>query len=160
MYTPSYQPINNPYEMARNLAMTQTANRFQPMYPQQNYSYSQDYGYPQNRSGGLKFVNSKESAEAYYLPPNSQDILFDKNRPRFYIKETDASGAQNIHAYDFFEVDDTPQPNAEYVTRQEFDEWKKNYEPTISTTKPEPVATTEPSSVATESTTTTTTPQF
>lgn len=153
----NYQPFNSPYETATNLQMTPAMNRFPSMYPQPNY------GYPQNRGGFLKFVNGRESAEAYYLPPNSQDVLFDKNKPRFYMKETDASGAQSICVYEFFKVNDTPQTslNTDYVTRQEFEEWKKNYESTISTTtttKSEPVST-EPTSVPTESATTTT-PQF
>lgn len=124
-------------------------NRFQSLYPQ-NYGYTQNYNYSQNREGVLKFVNGKENVEAYYLPPNSQDVFFDKNKPRFYIKKVDASGTQNVYEYDFYEVEDTTQnaSNADYITRQEFEEWKKNYEPTISTTA---TTTTEPTTKSTTS---------
>lgn len=125
------QPFNPSYATPQvALASSQLMNRMNSYYPQ-------NYGYPQtNSSEILKFVNSIDSAKDYYLPPNSQVVLFDKNQQRFYLKETDASGAPSIRAYDFFEVDDTPQinPNVDYITRQEFEEWKKNYESIISKT--------------------------
>lgn len=127
----NYQPFNSSYATPQvALANSQLMNRMQTYYPQ-------NYGYPQNNSEILKFVNSIESAKDYFLPPNSQVVLFDKNQQRFYLKETDASGAQSIRAYDFFEADDTSQtnPNVDYITRQEFEEWKKNYESIISETK-------------------------
>jgi len=46
----------------------------------------------------------------------------DSNLPRFYMKQTDASGMTTIKAYDFKEAEEEkPQ---EYVTKQEFEKFK------------------------------------
>lgn len=81
------------------------------------------------RPSDLQFVNGRESAEAYVMPPNSKQILMDSNQARFYLKQTDASGMAIIKAYDFQEV--VPAPPQQYVTREEFEELKGmlNHEP-------------------------------
>jgi hypothetical protein len=71
-------------------------------------------------------VNNKSSAEMYVLPPNSSVILMDANIDRMYVKETDAAGMANLRTYDLVEVKDNPVPLADqYITREEFEEWKK-----------------------------------
>lgn len=70
----------------------------------------------------IQYVNGKQSAESYQMPVNSSVILMDSNKPRFYLKQTDASGQALIKAYDFTEsADDKP---AEYVTKSEFESFK------------------------------------
>lgn len=72
----------------------------------------------------IQYVNGKQSAESYQLPPNSSVILMDSNLARFYMKKTDASGLATIKAYDFKESEeDKPK---EYVTKAEFESFKKN----------------------------------
>ena len=72
----------------------------------------------------IQYVNGKQSAESYQMPANSSVILMDSNLPRFYMKQTDASGLATIRAYDFKEVEaEKPQ---EYVTKQEFEKFKAN----------------------------------
>jgi len=80
------------------------------------------YGYQQQfyqQRDDLKFVNGVESAMAYQMPPNSKVLLMDQGMPRFYIKQTDASGMPSIKAYDFSEVEEE---RTEYMTRSEFEE--------------------------------------
>ena len=70
----------------------------------------------------IQYVNGKQSAETYQMAPNSSIILMDSNSPRFYMKQTDASGTATIKSYDFVEAeDDKP---VEYVTKQEFEKYK------------------------------------
>jgi len=70
----------------------------------------------------IQYVNDRQSAEAYQLPVNSSVILMDSNRARFYMKQTDASGASTIKTFDFKEAEeDRP---AEYVTKTEFNAFK------------------------------------
>ena len=77
---------------------------------------------PQVQQQNIQYVNGKQSAESYQMPANSSVILMDSNLPRFYMKQTDASGLASIHAYDFKEVEEEkPQ---EYVTKQEFEKFK------------------------------------
>lgn len=77
---------------------------------------------PQPQSQQIQYVNGKNSAEAYQMPINSSVILMDSNLPRFYLKQTDASGTVTLKAYDFKEAED--EKPVEYVTKQEFEKFK------------------------------------
>ena len=72
----------------------------------------------------VQYVNDKQSAEAYQMSPNSSVILMDSNLPRFYMKQTDASGISTIKAYDFKEAEE--EKPVEYVTKAEFEKFKAN----------------------------------
>ena len=66
-----------------------------------------------------------EGAKAYPLAPNSEAALFDAGRDVFYVKRTDAGGYPTIQAYQFAPVQEAaPSAQPEYVTREEFEEWK------------------------------------
>lgn len=99
-------------------------------YPQYN-PYMMNQYRQMNSFDSLQFVNGKESAENYIMPPNSKVILMDQNIPRFYLKETDATGMAKITAYDFTEAVDKPTQN-DYITREEFNEWRSKYESSVS----------------------------
>ena len=77
---------------------------------------------PQPQGFQIPYVNDKKSAEAYQMPVNSSVILMDATMPRFYLKQTDASGTVTIKAYDFKEVEEKP---IEYVTKAEFESFKQ-----------------------------------
>lgn len=97
-----------------------------PIYPPyQSPTYAQIPQVPQAtqpQAFQIPYVNDKKSAEAYQMPVNSSIILMDATMPRFYLKQTDASGAVTLKAYDFKEVDDKP---VEYVTKAEFESFKQ-----------------------------------
>ena len=85
-------------------------------------------------------VMGPESAQSYQVGPNSHVILMDSNRPVFYTKRSDDSGYSETKAYKFEEIplmsDPMPtqsqqvtQPDmSEYMTRSEFEEFKKTIE--------------------------------
>ena len=80
--------------------------------------------YPRQQND-LLFVNGRESAQMYQLPPNSKQILMDRNQARFYLVETDASGQKSVQAYDFKAADDeTPR----FATQSQVEELKQQYE--------------------------------
>lgn len=86
-------------------------------------SFPMPYQLPQ--TNGLLFVNGRESAMQYQLPPNSKQILMDRNSPRFYLVETDASGQKQVQAYDFAKADELA---TEYATKADLMELNSNYE--------------------------------
>lgn len=92
------------------------------MYP---YNY-QNYNRYQPQTD-IQFVNGRASAEVYVMPPSSRIILMDSNLARFYLKETDATGFAKITAYDFSEVVEPEPTSVEYITKQEFEEWKAKF---------------------------------
>lgn len=79
---------------------------------------------PQQQTQSIQYVNDKQSAETYPLPANSSVILMDRNLPRFYMKQTDASGKTTIKSFDFKETETEKPP--EYVTKAEFEKFKAN----------------------------------
>lgn len=89
------------------------------MYPYYNYQPNR-YQPPQD----IQFVNGKTSAESFMMPPNSRMILMDSEAPRFYLKEVDAAGMYKVTTYEFQEVKEPEPVSGEYITRQEFEEWK------------------------------------
>lgn len=76
------------------------------------------YQTPSWRGNELQFVNGIESARMYQLNPNSKAVLMDRELPRFYLVESDASGQKAVTAYDFKAAEE---PKPEFVTRDEFD---------------------------------------
>lgn len=77
---------------------------------------------PQLQTQSIQYVNNRASAESFQMLPNTSIVLMDANLPRFYLKQTDASGISTIKAYDFKEVEeDKP---TEYVTKSEFENFK------------------------------------
>lgn len=111
------QPIyGNPYPLRYQ----------QPTAPAQTY-YTPMAPIPQQQTApGLIQVTGLEGAKAYPLPPNSVAALFDADRDVMYIKRTDAGGYPTIAAYTFAPMQEaTPTQLPEYVTRQEFEEWKE-----------------------------------
>ena len=70
----------------------------------------------------IQYVNDRASVDSYQLPANSSVILMDSNQARFYVKQTDASGAATIKSYDFKETE--KEKPKEYVTKEEFEAYK------------------------------------
>lgn len=95
-----YPPMQNPFMMQMPSVM--------PQVPAQTQS--------------IQYVNDKASAESYQMPANSSVILMDTNLPRFYMKQTDASGVATIKSFDFKETE--KEKPVEYVTKAEFEEYK------------------------------------
>ncbi len=107
------QPIyGNPYPMQYQQPQAPARNYYQPLaaIPQQT---------------GLIQVTGMEGAKAYPMTPNAEVALFDAGRDVFYVKRTDAGGYPTIAAYQFAPMQEAaPSAQPEYVTREEFEEWK------------------------------------
>lgn len=120
MFQSQYNPYSSQYQI------DQLNNRIR-----QNQSTGYGQMYAANSMPPI--VYGKHSAENAMTPPNSRVLLMDGELPRVYLKETDATGAYKLTAYDLTEVKDEVAPSPEYITRQEFEEWKKGFlnEPTV-----------------------------
>lgn len=124
------QPFQNPYA-AGQVAANRLAQM--PQMPAMGANpYAQQFNTTQPQSD-LQFVNGRESVDVYPMAPNSKVLLMDSTIPRFYIKQTDASGMATVTAYDFTAASE--KPAEEYVTRAEFEEWKAAHEPVVQPAK-------------------------
>lgn len=79
---------------------------------------------PTNR-GELIRVTGIDGARAFQMPPNSNVALFDNNEDIFYAKSTDGAGFPTIRAFKFSPMDMQAQPNNEFVTREEFEQLRR-----------------------------------
>ena len=66
--------------------------------------YSQERFRQQQPFSNIVRVSGPESAKAYYMPPNSQGVMFDADEPIFYWKSTDDSGFPTLRTFKFEEV--------------------------------------------------------
>lgn len=88
-------------------------------------AYQQPMAQPQQMaSQDLIQVNGLGGAQNFQLAPNSRVALFDSNADIFYIKSTDAGGYPTIQAYQFMPVKNDQAQPTEYISRQEFEEFK------------------------------------
>lgn len=75
----------------------------------------------------MVLVNSEEEARNYSLSPGSSIFLMDSNNSVFYTKSVDFSGISTFKKYQFQEVTDSKEKATDdYITREEFEEWKKS----------------------------------
>lgn len=81
----------------------------------------------QSQSTGLIWVQGIEAAKAYPVAPGNTVQLWDSEAPVVYLKAADQSGMPQLRAFDLVErVSAVPRAKeADYVTRQEFEELKK-----------------------------------
>ncbi len=123
-----------------------------------NYSSMPRNNYPignQNNMAAASFMNQQqpqtinnvlqvmgpESVQSYSVGPNSNVIFMDSKRDVFYTKKTDDAGYAETKAFAFHEIPlfepaqsvqnqtvDMPQINQNYVTKSDFDEFKKMIE--------------------------------
>lgn len=97
-------------------------NPYPQRYPQQQPTPSYYHQPMAPQPSGLIQVNGMEGAKAFPMGRNDEVALFDSGRDVFYVKRTDAGGYPSIEAFSFTPLQDTPQPQQEFVTRQEFEE--------------------------------------
>ena len=96
-----------------------------PQYQQQNYAQSAQ---PQQQSNGMIFVNNQKEAEDWLIQRGETVILWDKNRPVFYIKAADNRGLPlPIEVKEYHDVAEEKLPvqteddTSKYVTSEEFE---------------------------------------
>lgn len=88
----------------------------------------QDSPPPSKPSLQVPWVNGEVGAQAYLVAPNTAVLLMDSDNPIFYIKTSDQSGKAIIQAFKYEEISVSPQQKKEttYVTREEFETFKKS----------------------------------
>ena len=81
----------------------------------------------QSQPAGLIWVQGIEAAKAYPVAPGNTVQLWDSEAPAVYLKAADHNGMPQLRAFDLVErVSAVPRvKEADYVTRQEFEELKK-----------------------------------
>lgn len=78
---------------------------------------------PQN--SGINWVQGEAGAKSFALPVNSAVLLLDSDEPYVYIKTTDAIGRATLSKFKLIEEKPaTPAAATDYITREEFKDFK------------------------------------
>lgn len=117
---------NNPY-------MLNQVQQYTQPYIQSGYTpqYNQAYNQGVQSNNNIIWVQGEVGARSYQLPPSSSVLLLDNDDSKFYIKTTDASGMATLKEYKFEEYREQKKQDfdtEQYVTKQEFQEFKANIE--------------------------------
>ena len=92
-------------------------------YPQPQ-QYQQ---YQQNNSVIVVPVQGEQGASMYPVAAGNTVLLMDFNLKKFWLKATDINGLPaKFAAFDFTEVKPAMNDTTNFVSRNEFDEWKKS----------------------------------
>lgn len=98
--------------------MAYTNGSYQPIQP--NVS-------PSTPMQTMILVNSEQEASAWSVLPGNSLFFMDSGNKLFYIKSVDFSGMSNFRKFQFEEVLDKPEESRDYITREEFEEWKNSF---------------------------------
>ena len=119
--------------------------------PQYMYQPQPQQTQTQQTQTGIIWVQGEAGAKSYLVAPNTTVQLWDSESQSIYLKSADASGMPSMKILDYTIRDNsiptpqnTPQPNTDYVTKDEFNNFKqevqkmiggKNNESTVPTDK-------------------------
>lgn len=144
-----YQPGINDTYLNRLQRLNQLQNQFNNQYP--------PYNNPLPLNNQIIFVQGETGAKAYQIPNNTTVLLMSSESNEFFIKTTDSSGFPTIRKFTFQEHPNqeqqskqcscdcqnnstAPLPLKDYVTQEEFNNFKKEilnfYESNLSNGKP------------------------
>lgn len=96
-------------------------------------NYQQYYNYPtppqnvQNgANSGIIWVQGEAGAKSYLVAPNNTVCLWDSENKTIYVKTADATGMPSMKVLDY-SIREGEQKTADYVTKDEFDNIKKEF---------------------------------
>lgn len=131
------QPSNNLW-VGNNYSTSSYAQMPKNNYttPANNMNTSFNTQFPPQSINNILQVMGPESAQAYRVGPDSQVILMDSDKPVFYMKRSDNSGYTETRAFEFHEIPliqtqeihENTQSTLNYVTKSEFEDFKKMIE--------------------------------
>lgn len=133
---PQYQQYLNPYQQ---YPQTYPQQPLQPIQQVQQTPTQIAQLTPQQQSinQGLLWVQGEAGAKSYLVAPNTTVLLMDSEGSRFFLKSTDNAGMPSLRTFEYTEVvQNAPQaPQSDqnnlddkYVTREEYDGLKRQYE--------------------------------
>ncbi len=115
-------------------------NPYQPNYGNWTNPYFQPPQPPKQPPVNMLIkVSGPESARSFKMGPDSCAILFNDHKDEFYIVTTDGAGFANMRTFVFTPVEAAPAQGADYVSRSEFEELKRQIANMGSVTVPSEV---------------------
>ena len=130
-YGMNYTPYQNG-AMSDVLSQYKTPYQYAPPFQNQMMTQKPQIG------GGFIWVQGEEGAKAYLVAPDTTVTLWDSENPIIYIKSADRNGIPSMRVLEFKEKASKSQESsqvlqgnkngADYLTRNEFDEFRSKFE--------------------------------
>lgn len=117
MYAPNQTPYNTPYGGFSPMPNTYPA---QPQFAPQTPNYAPQTQSAQQMNTNKIYVTGIDDARARQLPPNSDYIFLDNDKPLLYRKTVDATGKMEIKAFKISEYTETEVPPAPAVDMSQY----------------------------------------
>lgn len=103
-----YFPMFNNFQQNPSFNNYIPYNSYTANLAQQNANFNNQNFQAQTN---ITFVNGIEGTKAFQLRPNSNVLLMDSDKSKFYVKRTDNIGIANINSYIFVEDKNLPVEN-------------------------------------------------
>lgn len=78
-----------------------------------------------NPTSNMVYVQGEAGAKGYPVANGYTMLLMDSEEPKFFIKQTDQMGMPTMKAYRFEEIVEPEPEKIEYITKADFEEFKK-----------------------------------
>ena len=93
----------------------------------QNYLNNSYQGFTSGFQAKTPLYASEEEVKGFILPPNSQMIALDREKPYLYIKNADALGRSVTEIFEYKKLEDnvSRETKEEFITRKEFEEFRQ-----------------------------------
>lgn len=80
----------------------------------------------------IQYVQGEPGAKGYNVSSGYTMLLMDSEEPKFYIKAVDYTGIPTMKAYKFEEIVEPEPEKVEYITKADFEEFKKEIKDILS----------------------------
>lgn len=93
----------------------------------QNYLNNSYQGLTGNFQGKMPLYTSEEEIKGFILPPNSQIMALDREKPYLYVKSADGMGRSVTEIFEYKKLEEnvSRETKEEYITRKEFEEFRQ-----------------------------------
>lgn len=85
-----------------------------------------------NPTSNMVYVQGEPGAKGYNVSSGYTMLLMDSEEPKFYIKAVDYTGIPTMKAYKFEEIVEPEPEKVEYITKADFEEFKKEIKDILS----------------------------
>jgi hypothetical protein len=83
-------------------------------------------------ASNMVYVQGEAGAKGYPVANGYTMLLMDSEEPKFFIKQTDQMGLPTMKAYKFEEIVEPEPEKVEYITKADFEEFKKEIKDILS----------------------------
>lgn len=88
----------------------------------------------------ITYVQGETGAKGYPVTSNYTMLLMDSEQQQFFIKSVDAAGLPSMRAFKFEEIVEPEPEKIEYITKEDFDNFKEEIKALLTPAKAKPKA--------------------